>query len=292
MPVRPLVPLLALLMFAAAPASATAQDAPKPAAAGWVKNPAYWPEPVMDHAPPILPALDAARSVLVFSKTNGFRDGPQIAEANAALETMLRARGWDAFVSENAAVFNREQLSRFDVVVLNSISGNVFTETQREAFRAWIEAGGGVVALHGSGGDSRYDWDWYVDTLLGAQFIGHTNAPKQFQQAVVLVDAVDHPAMRGLPRAWRRTDEWYAFDRVPAGHGTRILARLDEQSYAPEAAHRMGEHPVVWTRCIARGRVFYSALGHKAETYREPLHLQMIDGAIGWAAGTPRDRCE
>jgi type 1 glutamine amidotransferase len=30
--------------------------------------------------------------------------------------------------------------------------------------------------------------------------------------------------------------------------------------------------------------VFFSALGHKAETYVEPLHLKLIDGAIGWAS--------
>lgn len=288
-----LASVLVLLMSAQVPLSA--QDARVAAQAsaptGWVRNPLYWPEPVMDHTPPLLPALNRERAVLVFSKTNGFRDSEQIEAANAALLTLLHARGWDGLVSENAAVFHAGALAKFDVVVLNSISGDVFTGAQREAFRQWIEAGGGVVALHGAGGDPRYDWRWYVETLIGAQFIGHTNAPKQFQHATVLVAEPDHPAMRDLPGEWRRQDEWYAFDRVPDGYGTRILARLDEGSYEPEDRQRMGQHPVVWTRCIARGRLFYSALGHKAETYREPLHLRMIDGAIGWAAQAPRDAC-
>ena len=98
--------------------------------------------------------------------------------------------------------------------------------------------------------------------------------------------------MRPLPARWQREEEWYAFDRVPSGHGTRILARLDEGSYAPGPGQRMGEHPIVWTRCIGQGRVFYSALGHKAETYAEPLHLRMIDGAIAWAADARRHGCD
>lgn len=279
--------LASLLSFATA-----GTQEPASAATAWVKDPRYWPTPVMDTAPPVLPAFARERAVLVFSKTNGFRDSAQIDAANAALVAMLEARRWDALVSENAAIFHPAALARFDVVVLNSISGNVFTPAQRDAFRHWIEAGGGVVALHGAGGDLRYDWDWYVDTLLGAQFIGHTSKPEQFVDATVLVADTTHPAMRALPPAWRREDEWYAFDRVPDGPGTRILARLDEDSYAPPPGQRMGDHPVIWTRCIARGRLFYSALGHKAETYAEPLHLRMIDDAIAWAAQTPRDHCQ
>jgi len=286
-----LTAMLFALPAAAAGDAGSAPDRQAAAPSGWVPNPLYWPTPVMDHEPPALPDFARGPAVLVFSKTNGFRDGEQIEAANAAIVSLLDARGRDSFASENAAVFNAAALAKFDVVVLNSISGNVFTDPQREAFRAWIEAGGGVVALHGSGGDTRYDWRWYVETVIGAQFIGHTNAPTQFQEAAVLVDAPDHPAMQGLPREWRRTDEWYAFDRVPSGHGTRVLARLDEDSYAPPPEQRMGEHPVIWTRCIGRGRVFYSALGHKAGTYAEPLHLRMIDNAIAWATDTPRDAC-
>jgi beta-galactosidase len=268
-------------------ASATLQVGGQP----YVKNPRHWPTPVMDTLPPPLPAFEREHAVLVFSKTNGFRDDAQIQAANAALRARIEARGWDVFVTENAAVFNPVDLARFDVVVLNSTSGDTFLPTQRDAFRHWLEQGGGLVALHGAGGDHHYDWRWYVDTVLGAQFIGHTYSP-QFQQGVIEIAQPAHPAMRLLPARWQREEEWYAFDRVPSGHGTRILARLDESSYAPEPKQRMGDHPIVWTRCIGTGRVFYSALGHKAATYAEPLHLQMIDGALGWAAESRMHGCD
>ncbi|MDQ0251850.1 type 1 glutamine amidotransferase [Sphingomonas kyeonggiensis] len=266
---------------------------PAPSATPYVKNPVYWPTPVMDSAPPALPVFARAHRVLIFSKTNGFRDSPQIAAANAALARIAAEKGWDSYVSENAAVFNPAQLRQFDVILLNSISGNVFTEAQRKAFRAWLAKGGGLVMLHGSGGDHDYDWRWYVRTLLGAQFIGHTSKPNQFQLGTVRIAEANHPAMQGLPMAWRREEEWYAFDRVPSGHRTRILAWLDEGSYQPAPEQRMGaRHPIVWTRCVGRSRVFFSALGHKAETYAEPLHLHMIDNALDWAADARTHGCD
>jgi type 1 glutamine amidotransferase len=255
------------------------------------QDPRFWPTPVMDVEPPVLPRFTREHAVLIFSKTNGYRDDAQIKAANAALKSIAQGKGWDEFTSENAAVFNPEALARFEVIVLNSTSGNIFTDSQRTAFKQWIEQGGGLVALHGAGGDPHYDWKWYVEVLIGAQFIGHTSKPKQFQQGVIRVEDREHPATRSLPVEWRREEEWYAFDRVPSGYGTRILARLDESTYEQSPEQRMGDHPIIWTRCIGRGRVFFSALGHKAETYSEPLHLQMIGGALSWAVEARHGGC-
>lgn len=244
-----------------------------------------WPTPVMDETPPALPRLRAG-AVLLLSKTNGFRDGAQITAATRAVSEIVRAGGRDVFATENAAVMNARDLARFRVIVLNSTSGNIFTAAQRAAFRGWIERGGGVVLLHGAGGDPSYDWDWYRDTLLGVRFIGHISRPEQFQAGAIDIAERDHPAMRGLPKRWTRTEEWYSFDRVPTGQRTRILATVDEASYRLPARLQMGAvHPIVWTRCIGEGRILFSALGHKAETYGEPLHRRLIGNAVGWAAG-------
>ncbi len=271
---------------------ATSQGAPpEPAKTPYVKDPKFWPMPVMDTRAPVLPPFRHKQAVLIFSKTNGFRDDEQIKAANITLSERVKRGGRDVYVTENAAVFNPAQLAKFDVIALNSISGNVFLPEQRAAFKQWLERGGGVVALHGSGGDHEYDWDWYVKVMLGAQFIGHTSKPNQFQPAIIRVVNRDNPAMTGLPSQWQRTDEWYAFDRIPTGYHTHILAVLDENSYHPAPEQVMGLHPIIWTRCIGRGRVFFSALGHKAETYSEAAHLKMIDGALDWASQAKQKGC-
>jgi len=293
MRMKSLFVLLALQVVVAnvmAADTSNASSASSVSSAPFVKDPKFWPAPVMDHTPPALPALKHHPSVLIFGKTNGFRDDDQNKAANAALTDLVVKQGGNAFVTENAAVFNVKQLKKFDVILLNSISGNVFLPEQRNAFRQWLEGGGGVVALHGSGGDHEYDWRWYVEVMLGAQFIGHTYKP-QFQSGVIRIQDTAHPTMLGLPAEWQRTEEWYAFDRVPSEYHTHILAVLDESTYQPPPNQIMGTHPLVWTRCIGKGRVFFSALGHKAETYSEPLHLKMIDNAISWAARSRKGKC-
>lgn len=95
-----------------------------------------------DETPPQLPTELPGPAILIFSKTNGFRDDAQIAAANRALEEIARQRGWSSYTTENAAVFNPAQLSRFKAVVWNSVSGDVLTPQQRDAFRTWLEKAG------------------------------------------------------------------------------------------------------------------------------------------------------
>lgn len=242
---------------------------------------------VYETIPPTLPAKIERPAILVFSKTNGFRDGPSIDAANAMLASMARQKGWGYFQTENGAAFSPAILQRFDAVVFNSVSGDVFNAGQRAAFKRYLENGGGFVGIHGSGGDHSYDWKWYVDDLIGAQFIGHPMQP-QFQEGVIRVEDRSHPATRDLPPLWHRTEEWYAFKQSPRRPGYHILMTLDEKSYANHSMFgqdlKMGaDHPVAWWHCVGRGPAFYSALGHQPQSYAEPLHRRMLLGAIEWA---------
>jgi type 1 glutamine amidotransferase len=251
---------------------------------------------VYETTPPQLPDGIQRPAILVFSKTNGFRHEEAIPVANALFARFATEQGWGYFQTENGAVFNRDDLSRFDAVLFNNVSGDVFTDEQRAAFETFLKAGGGFVGIHGSGGDMTYNWRWYVEDVIGAQFKGHPMFP-QFQQAKVRIEDSSHAATREMPAEWVRTDEWYSFEKSPRRAGYNVLATLDEKSYEPKGMFggdlSMGEdHPIIWWHCVGRGRVFYSALGHQPQAYAEPQYASMLLGAVKWALRREGSECE
>lgn len=231
--------------------------------------------------------------VLVFEKMTGYRDGPSVEAARAALIDMAERNNWSLVVTEAGGAIHPSILRNVDVIVWNNISGDVLTLRQRRALQRWVENGGGFVAMHGSGGDPTYFWDWYVDTLIGARFIGHTMDP-QYQDARIIVNESAEIA-RDLAPDWSMNDEWYSFATNPADSGAQVIASLDEESYSPVGRGgqelRMGEHPIAWSRCIGDGRSFYSAIGHRPETYSDANHVQLLEQAIAWAANADESAC-
>lgn len=240
----------------------------------------------------VLPKLEITEDrprLLLFEKMTGFRDGPSVEAAAAALRDMAKRNGWALVETGNGAAMSPDILEKFDAVIWNNVSGDVLTMTQRTAFRQYIENGGGYLGIHGSGGDPTYFWDWYVDELIGARFIGHTFDP-QFQDARVVVERAETGIGANLPESWIMNDEWYAFKSNPRANGASIIATLDESSYSPvghsgQDVSMGGDHPIAWSRCIVNGRSLYSAIGHVPETYLDRHHLKLLENGIRWVAG-------
>lgn len=257
----------------------------------------FFPSKTYETEPPELPADLTAPAILLFTKTNGFRHEEAIPAGIARFEEIAKRRGWSLFHTENGATFNSEDLGRFAVTVWHNTSGDTLNEEQKEAFRTWLEAGGGFVGIHGTGGDTSYDWTWHVEELVRAQFIGHIMGP-QFQEATVKVEVRDHPATKHLPETFSHVEEWYSFESSPRDRVT-VLASVDESSYSPmlnmlwmEDDISMGDHPVVWHHCVGKGRAFFSALGHQAAAYDTPENVGILEGAVAWAAGLEGEGCD
>jgi type 1 glutamine amidotransferase len=124
--------------------------------------------------------------------------------------------------------------------------------------------------------------------VIRAHWSGHPLKP-QFQQATLHVEQPADAIVAALPPNWSRTDEWYSFAESPRAADLRVLVTIDESSYVPGSMFgtelAMGsDHPVIWKHCVGRGRAFYSALGHTAESFAEPEYREVLQRAIAWAA--------
>lgn len=244
-----------------------------------------------DHTPPTLSTSDTSPRLLVFSKTNSFRHVDAIPAANNMFEDFAEAEGWSVELTENAAVHTPDLLKGFDLIVWNNVSGDVLTEEQRAAFKAYVEEGGKVLGIHATGGDPVYQWDWYPSKLIRAQFIGHPLVP-HFQDATINIEDETHPAMAHLPDAWAFHDEWYSFQTSPRDE-VHVLASLDEDTYSPSLIGpfgdlAMGDHPIIWYHEVGEGTVFYSALGHLAEAYADEQHRTLLREACTWLLARKR----
>jgi type 1 glutamine amidotransferase len=247
---------------------------------------------------PELKIPEARPRILVFEKITGFRDSASVAAADAALTDMAQHKGWGIVFTDKGGANTPAILREFDAVVWNNVSGDALTLTQRKSLRRYIENGGGFVGIHGAGGDPIYLWDWYADQLVAARFKAHPMNP-QFQDARVVVDDPHDAIVRDLAPGWTMKEEWYSFKNNPRAAGVHVLATLDESSYSPVFARpgmpsqdlRMGDHPIAWTHCVGEGRAFYSAIGHRPESYTEPHAVQLVENGIVWAANRGETVC-
>jgi len=232
---------------------------------------------------------------LVFSKTAAFRHDA-IPTALAAIQALGTEKNWQVDSTEDGAFFTDAILSHYDVVIFNSTTGDVLTDTQQAAFERFIRSGKGYMGIH-SAADTEYGWAWYGQ-LVGAYFRNH---PAGTPTATVLREDKTDPSTQGIPDSWSRTDEWYNYQSpvnpVVNGGGTdynprntdgvHVLLKMDESTYAEDDGSdgTDDDHPISWCKKYDGGRSFYTGLGHTQASYAEAGIRSHIAAGIEIAAG-------
>lgn len=235
------------------------------------------PVPAADNV--VTSKVDNTPRVLLFSKTPGFRH-PSIARGIATIRDLGTAHGFEVEATEDSGAFTSANLARFQAVIFLSVTGDVLNPDQEKAFQDYMENGGGFAGIHGSifGPKACEDkWTWYGDMFCCA-FDNHSHV----QPASVITEDPVHPANTNMPRRWERADEWYNYTGTPRGTA-HILATVDESTYS---GGKMGkDHPIAWCRQVGKGRMWYTAMGHTAQSFSEPLFQQHLLNGIRLAAG-------
>jgi uncharacterized protein len=216
----------------------------------------------------------AGFSVLVFTKTEGFRHN-SIEHGVEAVKTLGEENGFSVTRTENSDYFTVQNLGNYQAVIFLNTTQTVFDEDQRNAFRNYIQNGGGFVGVH-SATDTEYDWPWYGE-LAGAYFESHPRV----QTAVIDVVDGNHISTSHLSEQWEREDEWYNFQNF--NENVNILLKLDTDTF--EGSEHPGDHPIAWYHEYDGGRAFYTGLGHTQASYSEPAFLDHLLGGILYAAG-------
>jgi type 1 glutamine amidotransferase len=176
--------------------------------------------------------------ILVFTKTapKGYHDSG-IPAATAALKALGPANGFIADSNDDATVFTDEGLKPYQVLVFLNTDGEVLDESQQQALKHYIEAGGGFVGIHAVA-DTHKNWPWFVG-LVGAALA----TDRHYEPGTLHVVDRNNPSTRDLPETFTRKDQWFRFKDLPKD--VHVLITVDGTKLTDLDIHDTA-YPVAW----------------------------------------------
>jgi type 1 glutamine amidotransferase len=228
----------------------------------------------------------AQRQILVYTR-NHTPDGKgyvheNIAASVAAIQRMGAEKGFSVDVSDDPTSFTDANLKRYSALVFSNSNNEAFaTEDQRDAFKRYIQSGGGFVGIHSASGSQR-DWPYFW-SVVGGKFVEH---PKLQPFVVHVVDS-SHVIAKGMPSEFEWADEAYFIDHTNPGiHPVLVIDRkklLYTSTMKSDVESYPNPLPLAWWQQFDGGREYYIALGHKKEDYENPILYALIANGIAWA---------
>ena len=215
-------------------------------------------------------------AVLVITGGHAFEAEPffRLFRDNAAVTFTAAEHGTDS-----ATAWERDDLARFDVVVLYDMPRSI-TPAQQARMRSLFERGTGLVVLHHAL-VSFQDWPDY-ERIIGGRY----PEPPKGQPAIsdkvgyehdvmvpiTILDAA-HPITAGLKDFTIRDEIYWGF-RV-GGDVHPLLG----------TTHPRAGKPLMWTRTEGKSRVVFLQLGHDHHAFENPNFRELMARSIRWAAG-------
>ena len=247
--------------------------------------------------------------VLFLSKSSGF-EHPAIARkgrtshVDNVLEKLAAANTIGLVSAKDASLVTASELANIEAVVFYTTGDLTQRGTKEGLFGGdgeppmgpngvsdliqWVEQGGAFLGFH-SAADTFHDASGAASPyikLLGGEFLTHGQI---FPGKLRIVDP-DHPTMAHIPKDWTLADEWYVFKNYNVDR-IHVIALLETSSDPlKQETYKRPPYPVIWCSEVEKGRVFYNVLGHREETWDDPVFQQAFIDALYWAVGrTPLD---
>ena len=227
---------------------------------------------------------EAARTkhkVLYLTHSAGFKHDVLPVSETILKEIGARSGTFEVTATKDCSLISRDGLKQYDAVVFYTTGELPITDEQKAAFLDFIKSGKGFVGIH-SATDTFYKWPEYGE-LIGGYFDQHP----WHQDVTVKVEDNRHPATRHLDKTFQIKDEIYQFKDF-SRERVHVLLSLDANSVdlTLPAVHRKDkDFALAWWRNYGKGRVFYTALGHREEVWRDARFQQLLIGALRWAMG-------
>jgi type 1 glutamine amidotransferase len=197
-----------------------------------------------------------------------------------------KGRPGEEVTKEQCGRINADTLKKFDVVLFFTTGhpkGDEFpppmTADEEKDLVAWVKAGGAFAGTH-CATDTLYTTPY--GELIGALFETH---PAQ-QTIKLKVEDPKHPAAKGFSDGMDYKDEWYIFRDAPYSRDKlHIILGMYPDSFKPNHVRKDNDYAISWCHEFGKGKVFYTSMGHRRETWRDPRFQDSLMGGLNWAVG-------
>ncbi len=177
---------------------------------------------------------------------------------------------------------NSKFLRKYQVVIF--LDTRPEEPAQREAFKKYMEDGGGWIGFHFSAfalTPSSYpeNWDWYHNVFLGSgSYVSNTWRPTS---AILRVETHDNPITKDLPDTFKSSpNEWYRWSNdLRKNPDIKILVSIDPASFPLGTGPKLSEiwhsgyYPVVWTN--KNYKMVYINMGHNDIDYEDKSNKEL-----------------
>jgi type 1 glutamine amidotransferase len=235
--------------------------------------------------PAVRPAKAPRFKVLVLAEAGGHH----IAFTRAAkpwLDQMAADSNFSIQYIQHTDLVNEKFLADFRLFIQLDYPPYAWKPEAAKAFEAYINKGkGGWIGFHHATLLGEFDgfpmWQWFSDFMGGIRFKDYIAA---FAKGKVKVEDAAHPVMKGIGKDfWIEKEEWYTYDKSPRPN-VHVIASVDENTYSPGTAKKMGDHPVIWSNPRMPGRNVYIFMGHSPELFQNPSYVKLFRNAVSWAS--------
>jgi type 1 glutamine amidotransferase len=218
------------------------------------------------------------KRLLVVTVTKGFRHSDSIPVAERIIGELGAKSGkftvdYVRTDEEMAQKMTAEALKNVDGVFFASTTGDL-PLPDRDAFLKWLEGGKGFAGAHAAA-DTFHGFPPYI-AMLGGEF--ETHGPQV--EVECLVDDSKHPATRMIAGSVKVFDEIYIYKSYDRSK-VHLLLGMDKHPNTKVPGH----HPIAWNKEFGKGKVFYTALGHRVDVWEKPWFQEHVLGGILWSLG-------
>lgn len=203
--------------------------------------------------------------------------------AKQGVEFFKRLNYGDGFyldITTDLSGYTYNKLKEYDILVMlnDAPSG----KEQREAFRQYMENGGGWMGFHAAAyNDKNTNWPWFLDFLGGGVFYCNNWPP---QPVKLDIDNANHSVTKNLPASFIAPEnEWYQWNPSPRENkDVEVLVSLSADNYpfGIKDVVSWGDFPIVWTN--KKYRMIYLNMGHGDDEFTDATQKLLFINAFRW----------